>query len=91
MLILFDNGTPRGIARELRGHTVDEARDRGWDALRNGELLEIAESSGFDLLITTDQSIRYQQNLTDRKIAILVLTKTRWRLIKPVLAQIVLR
>ena len=89
MLILFDNGTPRGIARELLGHTVKEARDHGWDGLRNGELLEIAESSGFELFLTTDQSIRYQQNLASRKIAIVVLTKARWKLIKLVLPKIV--
>ena len=66
MLILFDNGTPRGIARELDGHTVREARENGWDVLRNGELLDAAEAAGFDILLTTDKNIRYQQNLTGR-------------------------
>ena len=89
MLILFDNGTPRGIARELDGHTVREARDNGWDVLRNGELLDAAEAAGFDILLTTDKNIRYQQNLTGRKIAIVVLGKGRWRLIRPMLPQIV--
>ena len=51
--------------------------------------LDIAESSGFDLLLTTDQNIRYQQNLSGRKIAILVLCKARWRLIRPVFPQVV--
>lgn len=89
MLVLFDNGTPRGIARELRGHTVKESRAQGWDELRNGELLDVAEAAGFDLLLTTDQNICYQQNLTGRKIAIVVLGKGRWRLIRPMLAQVV--
>lgn len=88
MLILFDNGTPRGIARSLEGHTVKETRERGWDTLRNGELLNAAEDAGFDVLLTTDKNIRYQQNLTDRRIAIVVLGKGRWRLIKPLLAQV---
>ncbi len=88
MLILFDHGTPRGIARYLPGHTVKEARAQGWDRLTNGELLTAAENAGFDLLLTTDKNIRYQQNLQNRKIAIVVLGKARWRLIKPLLSQV---
>lgn len=82
MRILFDNGTPRGVAGALTGHTVEEARSHGWDTLRNGELLDAAEAEGFDVFLTTDRNIRYQQNLTGRKIAIIVLSKGRWRLIK---------
>ncbi len=73
MRILFDHGTPRGIARSLAGHLVREARAQGWDTLTNGELLNAAEEAGFDLLVTTDQNLRYQQNLAGRKIAIVVL------------------
>jgi len=75
MLILFDNSTPRGIARSLHGHLVTEARERGWDRLSNGELLKAAEQAGFDVLLTPDQNMRYQQNLTGRRIAIVVLGK----------------
>src|SRR5438128_9738206 len=82
MRILFDNGTPRGVSAALLDHTVEEARSRGWDTLRNGELLDAAEAAGFDVFLTTDRNIRYQQNLTGRKIAIIVLAKGRWRLIK---------
>src|SRR5882672_7477456 len=82
MRVLFDNGTPRGVAAALSGHIVEEARSRGWDTLRNGELLDAAEAAGFDVFLTTDRNIRYQQNLTGRKIAIIVLGKGRWRLIK---------
>jgi hypothetical protein len=88
MLILFDQGTPRGIARALVGHTVKEARAQGWDTLANGELLAAAEAAGFHLFLTTDKNIRYQQNLSNRKIAIVVLGKARWRLIRPRLAAI---
>ncbi|SRR5258708_2280508 len=88
MLILFDHGTPRGVARCLEEHTVKEARAQGWDRLTNGELLKAAEDAGFDLLLTTDKNIRYQQNLQNRKIAIVVLGRARWRLIKPLLAYI---
>jgi predicted nuclease of predicted toxin-antitoxin system len=82
MRILFDNCTPRGVASALPGHTVEEARSQGWDTLRNGELLDAAEAAGFDVFLTTDRNIRYQQNLVGRKIAIVVLDKGRWRLIK---------
>jgi hypothetical protein len=79
MLVLFDHGTPRGLARLLPEHTVITAKARGWDRLSNGELLKMAEAAAVDLLITTDQKIRYQQNLADRKIAIVVLAgSTKW-------------
>jgi len=73
MLILFDHGTPRSVARCLHGHTVVEAIARGWDRLANGALLKAAEEAGFDLLLSTDKNIRYQQNLTGRRIAIVIL------------------
>jgi hypothetical protein len=88
MRILFDNGTPRGVANGLPGHTVEDCRAHGWDTLRNGELLDAAEAAGFDVLLTTDRNIRYQQNLTNRKIAIVVLGKGRWRLIKDRLPEV---
>jgi hypothetical protein len=69
MLILFDHCTPRTIARWLHGHTVVEAIARGWDRLANGALLTAAEEAGFDLLLSTDKNIQYQQNLRDRRIA----------------------
>ena len=73
MLILFDHGTPRSIARWLQGHIVVEAIARGWDRLSNGALLKAAEEAGFDLLLSTDKNIQYQQNLKDRRIAIVIL------------------
>ena len=79
MLILFDHGTPKGLARVLSGHTIDTAQARGWDTLSNGALLNAAEEAGFELLLTTDRRIRYQQNLEVRRIALVVLTgTTRW-------------
>ena len=67
---------------------MTECREYGWDTVSNGELLTVAEAAGFDVLITTDKNIRYQQNLAGRKIAIVVLGKGRWRLIKPILAEL---
>jgi hypothetical protein len=90
MLVLFDNGTPRTLARYLIDrHAVTEARARGWEELGNGELLNEAEAAGFEVLVTTDKNLRYQQNLTGRKIAIVVLGQGRWTLIQPHVAQVV--
>jgi hypothetical protein len=88
MRILFDNGTPRGLAAALTDHVVEEARSRGWDTLGNGELLDAAEAGGFDVFVTTDRNMRYQQNPTGRKIAVVVLDKARWRLIRRRLPEI---
>ena len=82
MRVLFDNGTPRGVGAALTDHIVEEARAHGWDILRNGELLDAAEAAGFDVFVTTDRNLRYQQNLAGRKIAIIVLGNGRWRLIR---------
>jgi hypothetical protein len=73
MLILFDHGTPRSIARWLQGHTVVEAIEKGWDKLNNGALLKAAEEAGFDVLLSTDKNIQFQQNLKERRIAIVIL------------------
>ena len=79
MLILFDHGAPQGVARVLHGHTVITAKGKSWDQLTNGALLAAAEEAAVDLLFTTDQNIRYQQNLKGRKIALVVLTgTTKW-------------
>jgi len=82
MRILFDHGTPGGIASSLSGHDVTEAIELKWDRISNGDLLKLAEAAGFDLLLTTDKRIRYQQNLTNRKIAILVLGNSTWRFVR---------
>ena len=90
MQVLFDNGTPRTLARFLiHLHTVTEARSQGWAELENGELLSKAEAAGYDVLVTTDKNINYQQNLSGRKIAIVVLGRGRWTLIKPHVAKVV--
>jgi hypothetical protein len=78
MRILFDNGTPKPIARSLFDHEVAFARQIGWHQLRNGELLQRAEEAGYELLLTSDKNMRYQQNLSGRKIAIVVLGNQQW-------------
>jgi hypothetical protein len=82
MLILFDHVTPRGIARFLPGHTVTRATERGWDTPANGDLLTEAEGAGFDVLLTADKKMRYQQNLGGRRIALVVLNSPQWPLLR---------
>lgn len=89
MRVLFDNSTPRGLAKVLYPqHSVTEARAEGWDQLTNGELLETAEAAGFDVFVTPDQNIRYQQNLAERRIALVVLSKGQWPYVRNHLAEI---
>ena len=90
MRILFDHGTPSGIAGSLSGHEVTEAIERGWDRISNGELLNVAEAAGFNVLLTTDKRIRYQQNLTGRKLAVVVLGNSTWRVVRLYLDRIAL-
>ncbi|MCX6951730.1 MAG: hypothetical protein NTV51_06050 [Verrucomicrobia bacterium] len=82
MRILFDQGTPVPLRRSLVGHQVVTAFEQGWGTLQNGDLLAAAEAAGFEAIVTTDQNLRYQQNLAERKLAILVLLTTDWRLIR---------
>jgi predicted nuclease of predicted toxin-antitoxin system len=76
MKILFDNGTPKPIARSLVGHEVAFARQAGWHELGNGELIQQAEDAGYAILLSTDKNIRYQQNLAGRKIALVILKQS---------------
>ena len=78
MNILCVNGTPNPIARSLIGHDVAFVRRIGWHELSNGELIRRAEEAGFELLLTTDKNIAYQQNLSVRTIAIVVLGNQQW-------------
>jgi hypothetical protein len=76
--ILFDNGAPKPIARSLIGHEVSRARQIGWHEMENGELIREAEKAGFDVLLSTDKNIQYQQNVSDRKIALVILGNSQW-------------
>lgn len=82
MKLLFDQGAPAPLRRHLMHHTVETAYEKGWGNIANSELLNLAEADGFDALITTDQNIHYQQNLSGRKISIVVLMTTSWPRIK---------
>jgi predicted nuclease of predicted toxin-antitoxin system len=81
MKILFDQGTPAPLRHALPGHAVSTAYEMGWASLTNGDLLDAAER-GFDVLVTTDQNLPYQQNLTGRRLAVLILPTTSWPMLK---------
>ena len=78
MRILFDQGTPWGLRRILTGHTVRRSYQLGWQHLSNGQLLDSAEAAGYELLITTDTRMPYQQNLSGRQLAIIGLAGHNW-------------
>ena len=89
MRILFDQGTPVPLRRFLAHHEVTTAYDRGWSRLPNGELLDTAEHERIEVLVSTDLSLKYQQNLASRRIALVVLSTPSWRRIERALATVV--
>jgi len=72
--VLFDHNVPKKLRRALAAHEVSTAAEIGWATIENGDLLKLAESGGFDLLLTCDQNISYQQNLKGRQLALVVLS-----------------
>jgi predicted nuclease of predicted toxin-antitoxin system len=89
MRLLFDQGTPVPLRKYLLNHVVETAYERGWSNLKNGDLLSQAEAEGYDALITTDQNLRYQQNLSGWRISVVVLMTTNWPRIKNHVDQVV--
>lgn len=88
MFILFDQGTPVPLRKFLSGHEVKTAAQQRWSTLLNGELLRAAEHAGFDVFLTTDTHLQFQQNLQIYKLAVVVLNRNRWQLIQAVIPQI---
>lgn len=88
MKILFDANTPSPLARFLQGHDVVRADELGWQGLENGTLLDAAEQAEFDLLLSCDQNIQYQQNRTGRKLALAILSSNHWPTLRRFAARI---
>ena len=88
MRILFDHNAPKRLAPHLQGHSVSTAKERGWDRLTNGDLLASAEKADFELFLTADKNMRYQQNLSARKISIIVLGHSPWQVVSLRIAEI---
>ena len=89
MKVLLDENLDHRLRKHLGSHDVFTVSYQGWGGLKNGKLLEVAESDGFELLITGDRTLSYEQNLTGRRLAILALSSIEWRIIKDHLPQIV--
>ena len=89
MKVLLDQNLDHRLRKSLGSHEVFTASYKGWEALRNGKLLGAAEEEGFDVLVTGDQSLSFEQNLTGRRLAIVALSAVEWRIIKDFLDRIV--
>jgi uncharacterized protein (DUF433 family) len=87
--VLFDQGTPAPLRRALTAHVVETAYERGWSELQNGALVSAAEEADFEVFVTTDKNLKYQQNLAERRLAIVVLLSTSWPRIQNVLPSVV--
>ena len=82
MKLLFDQGTPAPLRRHLPGHSADTLAEKGWSEKGNGELLGLAEQEGYKVLVTTDQSLPHQQNLSRWRVGVVVLLSTDWARIR---------
>jgi predicted nuclease of predicted toxin-antitoxin system len=80
--VLFDHNVPRKLRFLLGDHVIETADALGWAELRNGELLAEAELAGFDVVLTGDKNLSYQQNLAGRTLAIIVLETNNWNILK---------
>jgi len=78
MKILFDQGTPAPLRRSLAEHEVDTVFEKGWNQLKNGELLAVAILNGYEILVSTDQSLRHQHDLRRIRLGVVVLMTTSW-------------
>jgi hypothetical protein len=86
--VLFDQGTPVPLRLAIPEHRIDTAYELGWSELENGELLASAEATGYEVFVTTDNNLQYQQNLSEHTIAILALSSPSWPRIKNITNEI---
>jgi hypothetical protein len=86
--VLFDQGTPAPLRHALVGHSVETAFELGCGTLQNGALIAVAEAEGFEVFLTTDKNLKYQQNLAGRRLTIVVLSTTSWPRIRAVTAKV---
>lgn len=80
MRILLDECVPRPLKRELSDYVIRTVVEMGWSGKKNGELLQLMVQEGFTILVTTDQNLRYQQNLQQAGVAVVVLVASSNRL-----------
>jgi hypothetical protein len=82
MRILFDHNVPLPLRQFLRIHEVATTAEQGWDRLANGKLLDAAEGAAFDILLTADKGFQHEQNLSRRRVAVLILSRGNWPEVK---------
>jgi hypothetical protein len=80
--LLLDESVPAGLKRILTAFEVKTAPEMGWAGISNGRLLDLAEQNGFDIMVTSDTSIRFQNRLAGRRIALVVATTNHWDTIR---------
>jgi predicted nuclease of predicted toxin-antitoxin system len=88
MKVLLDENLPHRLRHALLGHEVMTVAYMGWDGVKNGELLKLAEAAKFEVLVTADKNVSYQQDLRGRSIALVALTSLDWEIIKPHISRI---
>lgn len=88
MKVLFDHGIPAPLRNHLSQFEIDRSAEKGWETYENGELIRNAEAEGYDVILTTDQGMQYQQNLKNRNLAIVILQSTAWPKIRDRIGEI---
>jgi hypothetical protein len=87
--VLFDQNVPRNLVLYLSAHKVTRSAELGWQELKNGDLLDEAEAKGFEVMVTADRNLTYQQNLDNRRLAIVVLPSGNWPAVKAQIVEVV--
>ena len=90
MKVLLDENLDHRLRKNLGSNQVFTASYKGWDGLKNGKLLQACESDGFEVLLTGDQTLYYEQGMSRRQLAIVALSSVEWRILKDHLPQIVM-
>jgi hypothetical protein len=80
--VLFDQNVPRPLRRFLKACDVKVADEMGWSRTKNGLLLDLAEQAGFEVLLSGDQTLKYEQNMSGRRIGVVSMSDNHWRIVK---------
>lgn len=88
MKVLLDENLPQKLRLSLTRHEVVTVGYKGWGGLKNGELLRSAEAAGIEVFVTGDKALSYQQNVSQRRVAIVTLSANSWRIIRHNLSRI---
>ena len=87
MKVLIDESLPRYLKRMMPDHEAQTVPERGWAGIQNGELLQLAENE-FEVFLTADKNLRYQQNLKDRRLAIIEFPSNKLSVVKSLEAEL---